>query len=274
MASFTVDQAEGLRKLLDKRGRTNVISLFSVVSDTLRDSALLNIGSSLARLGKKVFVFDTSLSAGNLPKLVCSEQIPSLSEVLNRNQNIYDAVKLVPQGFAFSYLYKVVPTTLSKDSLNTAFEKIAQQADITFVKAELETDDVYPLKAMASSIVVLQVSPGKTSIQNAYLMLKRLSAKLIGDSFGVLISDSSELEAENMFKNLQLTARRYLALDIFYVGFIQKDEHILRSMQPGHSLVKDFPRALSTQSFMRIAHKLDADYVSSGLASHPVSAGV
>lgn len=262
MASFTVDQADGLRKLLDKQVKSNVISFFSVVSDELCDGTLLNLSSSLAKLGKKVLVLDASILSGPILKSVRADRLPSISEVTETNGNIYNAVTMVPQGFAFSYLHKTVQKNVNKNKLDAAFDKMSYQADMTLIRGELNVDDTCPLRAMESGDIILQISPSRAAIQDAYMMLKRLRTKLIGDSFGILISDSTENEANNMFKNLQLTARRYLALDIFYVGYIQKDEHILRSMQPGLSLVNDFPRALSTQAFMRVAKKLATDYVS------------
>lgn len=268
-----VDQADGLRKLLDKQTKSNVVSLFSAVSDELRDGTLLNLSSTLASLGKKVLVVDASVLAGTLLKSVKADRLSSLSDVVETTGNIYDAVQMVPQGFAFSYLHKIVQNNVNKNKLDAAFDRMAQQADITLIRGELTVDDTCPLSAMESGNIIVQISPSRVAIQDAYMMLKRLRTKLIGDSFGILISDSTENEANNMFKNLQLTARRYLALDIFYVGFIQKDEHILRSMQPGLSLVNNFPRALSTQSFMRVAKKIATDYVSPHASVVSVRAG-
>lgn len=268
-----VDQAEGLRKLLDKQVKPNIVTLFSVVSDDLRDATLVNMSSSLANLGQKVLVVDTGRTSGLLMNMVCANALPSISDAILHDQSIYDAVQLTPQGFAFSYLNKRGQHNVNKTKLDAAFGKMSHQADITFVCGDLGADDSCPLQAMESGDILLQVTPSRTAIQDAYLMLKRLRTKLIGDSFGILISDSTENEAQNMFKNLQSTARRYLALDIFYVGFIQKDEHIQRSMQPGLSLVKDYPRSLSSQAFMRVAQKIAAGYVGSAATSNAMRTG-
>lgn len=277
MASFKVDQAEGLRKLLEQPADLHVVTVFSVLPDIIRDSAILNLATALVRMQKKVLVVDASASAAGLPRILDMQQTPTVMDAIQSDRNVYESVRMASSGFAFANLAsKTVPSAFDvhAEKITRVFQMIAKQADITLVCGGLSQDDTCPIPAMEKGEIWLHVSPGRASIQDAYLMLKRLHTKLMVRSFGILVTDGAEQEAKTMFMNLQTTAKRYLAVDLRFVGYIPKDDHQQRAIIDGNSVIKSFPNALASQAFLRIAQRLSTMHLTKEQVIDHASVGV
>lgn len=256
MASFKVDQAEGLRRMLDKP-RPRVLTIFSVLPEQDRNMMLINLGASLAATGSKILVVDASASSSALTRFVGSINMPTLSDVLAQERNMYEAVRIVPQGFAFANLSKETVPSAKKSPhaprLASMFDMMAEQADATIVSGGLSADDTFPVPAMESGEVWVHISPGPTAVKDAYLLLKRLNGKLGCRKFGLLVTGGTEQDANTVFENMEKTASRYLAADIHLVGFVPADEHIKKAGGLGKSVLDAYPRSISSQAFKRLA---------------------
>ncbi len=264
MASFKVDQAEGLRRLLDK-SKPRVLTIFSVLPEQDRNMMLVNLGASFAATGSKILVIDASASTGTLSRCVGSADMPTLCDVLMQERNMYEAVRIVPQGFAFANIANdSVPSSKKypyAHHLSTMFDMMAEQADITVVNGDLSVDDALPVPAMESGEVWIHVTSGPTAVKDAYLLLKRLNSKLGCRKFGLIVTSSKEQDAKTVFHNMEKTASRYLAADIYLIGFLPADEHIKKANGLGKTVLDAFPRAVSSQAYKRLATRfLSSEY--------------
>jgi flagellar biosynthesis protein FlhG len=95
LASFKVDQAEGLRRLLDKP-KSRVLTMFSVLPEQDRNMMLVNFGAALAATGSKVLVVDASATSNALARHVGAASMPTLCDVLTQDRNMHEAVRIVP----------------------------------------------------------------------------------------------------------------------------------------------------------------------------------
>ena len=251
-----VDQAEGLRRLLDKP-KSRVLTIISVLPEQERNRTVVNLGASMAANGTKVLVVDASAASNALSHFVGSAGMPTLCDVLNQERNMYEAVRIVPQGFAFANMAKVtVPSSKTYShalGLASMFDMMAGQADVTLVNGGLSADDTFPVPAMESGEVWVHLSPEPAAIKDAYLLLKRLNSKLGCRKFGLLVTGGTQQDAQTVFANMEKTASRYLAADIHLVGFVPADEHIRKAGELGKSVTDAFPRSISSQAFKRLA---------------------
>jgi flagellar biosynthesis protein FlhG len=256
LASYPVDQAEGLRRLLDKP-KSRVLTVISVLPEQDKNAMLVNLGASLAAGGSKVLVVDANASSGVLSRFVGSGDMPSLCDVLTQERNMYEAVRIVPQGFAFANIAKgTIPSAKTyphASRLESIFNMMTEQADVTVVSGGLSVDDTFPVPAMDSGEIWVHVSPEPVAIKDAYLLLKRLNDTLGCRKFGLLVTGGTEQDAHTVFENMGKTASRYLAAQIDLVGFVPKDDHIKRASGLGKTVLDAFPRAISSQAFKQLA---------------------
>jgi flagellar biosynthesis protein FlhG len=263
LASFSFDQAEGLRRML-AGPRPRIITFLSVLPEADKSAMLVNIGASLAAAGSDTLLLDANLSPNGVAARLGAAADAVLMQVARQQCNLEQIVRKMPQGFRLAALACTtdVGTQLATElathrpALEQAFQLLAQQNDIVLVDAALDTEDRLPLPAMASSEVVVQVSTDPASITAGYALIKRLNAALGRRPFGVLVSDASEQQAQLVFHNMALAANRYLALPLHSIGSVPADAHIKRASGLGRAVVEAFPLAGASVAFRRLAGRL------------------
>lgn len=257
MASLRTDQAEGLRRLL-VRQQPRVVTFFSVMHDASKTLALVNLGAALSKSGNKTLVIDASAESAGLPRFVGAEAMPALEDVVKQERNMYEAIRIVPQGFAFTNVAKkVVPSAMHPDSERYAELSgiMSEQADITLINGGISADDTLPLPVIREGQVLIHLSSHPASVKGAYLLLKKLYTVIGCRSFGMFVSDAMEREAKLVFQNMQETARRYLAVDLEFAGFVPQDVLMARAGSLRKSVVDVYPSAVASQAFMLLAQR-------------------
>ncbi|HEX2603465.1 MAG TPA: antiactivator of flagellar biosynthesis FleN protein [Oxalicibacterium sp.] len=261
MASFECDQAEGLRRLL-AGPKPRIFTFLSAATSAERSAMLVNLSTSLARTGKQVVLLDGCPSNGVSQRIDVRLQATLLD--VARQQRAFDQVALqMPHGFHLAALTSgsLKPFTPDVDQLrrlSNTFNVLAAQADVLLVDAELDADDAFPIGAMASGEIVVQVGAGADSVKDAYALIKRLSAQSGRRPFGIVVSGTDEREAETVYQNMAQAASRYLAVQLYSVGFVPSDDHVTRAARQGRAVVDVFPRSGASAAFRRLAEQLSA----------------
>jgi flagellar biosynthesis protein FlhG len=135
---------------------------------------------------------------------------------------------------------------------------MAEQAEVTIVNGGLSADDTFPVAAMEDGEVWVHISTGPAAIKDAYLLMKRLNSTLGCRKFGLLVTGGAQNDALTVFENMEKTASRYLAADIYLVGFVPPDEHIKRAASLGKTVLETFPRAIASQAYKQLAARFVA----------------
>jgi flagellar biosynthesis protein FlhG len=143
--------------------------------------------------------------------------------------------------------------------LDACFELLGKQTDMLLIDGELHAEDGLIVPTMANGEIVIQVSPGATEIQQAYGLVKRLNAQLGRRSFGILVTDASEQEAQVVYDNMARAAKRYLAVHLKSLGSVPADDYLRRATRLGRSVVEAFPLAGASIAFRRLAGRVAAE---------------
>lgn len=260
MANFDFDQAEGLRRMLAGAKPRIVTFLSAMPNDKEKGAMLVNLGASLVRAGSDVLLVDASLGSSGVASRLGASCSYTLMDVARQECPLDRVVEQMPQGFGIVALAKkkINSSTFSLDDtrrLGHAFDLLSKQTGIVVVDGELATDEDFPVPAMASSEIVVQVSTTPASIKAAYCLIKRLNTQLGRRPFSLLVTGASEEEAKVVYENMAQAASRYLAIQLTSMGSVPADEHLHRAARLGRAVVDAYPLAGASVAFRRLAGK-------------------
>ncbi|MBV8636360.1 MAG: antiactivator of flagellar biosynthesis FleN protein [Burkholderiaceae bacterium] len=265
MANFDFDQAEGLRRLLSGP-KPRVFTFLSVTPDAAKSTVLINLAATLARSGSDVLMLDARAKYRGVASALELPYCPTLMDVARKKRALNDAVRTMEQGFSVALMRHENRVDLDAcqdgkilQQLDACFELLGKQADMLLIDGELHAEDGLIVPAMASGEIVIQVSPGAAEIQQAYGLVKRLNAQLGRRSFGILVTDASEQEAQVVYDNMARAANRYLAVHLKSLGSVPADDYLRRATRLGRSVVEAFPLAGASIAFRRLAGRVAAE---------------
>lgn len=278
MASFDMDQAEGLRRMLE-RPKPRLFTFLSVLSDLDKQAMLFNIGASLHAAGRQAILVDAAAAA--CYTRLARTRTATLLDVARRERTLDDVIEPLKQGFGLALLARhCAPDVLQQAvaanaaRIADAFDSLAARADIVLLDGALDANDAFPIAAMDDGEIVIQVSTNSTSIKSAYVLLKRLSDKLGRRRFSLLVTGGAEKEAQMVYDNIAQAASRYLATQLDFLGAIPADEHLARAAGQGRTVIDAFPLARASLAFNRIAGQFLVPAGTYGMPSGGIHLGV
>jgi flagellar biosynthesis protein FlhG len=260
LASFEVDQAEGLRRMVDGP-KPRIFTFLSAAPDDEKEAMLVNLGASLADAGSRVLLLDACPDLRGISARLGASDGATLLQVARQERALNEAIELMPQGFGIATLTHGALEPALRDAdqarrLANTFDVLATQTDIMLVDAELGAEDDLPLPAMAAAQIVVQVSADAASIKSAYAIIKRLHARLGRRPYSVLVTGASEQTAQQVYQNMMQTASRYLAVPLSCLGTVPADEHLTRAASLGRTVIDAFPMAGASMAFRQLAGRL------------------
>ena len=256
LANLQFDQAEGLRRML-AGPKPRIVTLLSVLSVAEKNAMLTNLAASFAHLGNDAILVDARKNNGVGMRLGNTRRVGLLS-VARQECALNEAVQAIQQGFNFATVAwdDSACSGADKQRLSNVFNVLAQQYGSVIVDAALDGTNSLPVDALMDGEIVIHVSTSAESIKAGYGLIKQLNATLGRRSFGVLVTNAEESQAQLVYANLAKTASRYLAVPLHFMGSIPADDHLSRAARLGRSVIDAFPMAMASVAFRRIAGQL------------------
>jgi len=259
LASFGGDQAEGLRRMLGGP-KSRIVTFLSAATSEEKGATLINLGASLTQSGSNVLLLDVCTSQQGVSSRLDGIRGVTLMQVARREGVLDDAIQSVPQGFGIAALMRGPqragpPDAQQVQRLADVFTELATRADIVLVDAELGDSELFPIPALATNEIVVQVANTPASITSAYSIIKRLNGQMGRRPCSILVTGASEKEAQVVYRNMAQAANRYLAVKLTSMGFVPADEHLTRAARLGRAVVDAFPLAGASVAFRRLAGK-------------------
>ncbi|MBB5392902.1 flagellar biosynthesis protein FlhG [Herbaspirillum sp. SJZ130] len=280
MASYDIDQAAGLRRMLE-RPVPRLFTFLSVLGEEEKSAMLINLAASLSQAGHQVLLVDGGVaSSGLLTRIGLRHDVATLQEVARMERPLHEAVRLLPEGFSMARIARrAVPAAGHPQAgrLVSIFDTLIEQAEITLVNGVLAEDDSFPVSTMEMGEIVIQLSTSASSIKAAYVLLKSLTDRIGRRPFSLIINDATEAEAQTVYANMAQAASRYLAAQLNFLGSVPADDHIRRACGQGRAVMDVFPFAGASIAFHRLAKQLagqDAAKSAYGMATDGASLGV
>jgi flagellar biosynthesis protein FlhG len=278
-----MDQAEGLRTLMDTppKGRDaepkstdayqgpdpfqgpRVISISSGKGGVGKTNIVANLGFAFTQLKKRVLVLDADLGLANMDVLLGLAPQYTIEHLLNGQKTISDILIKGPGGMsimpASSGVQELADLKESeKIILLNELDSLAEAIDIFLIdtSAGISSNVLYFNMAAEESIVI--ATPEPTSITDAYILIKVLSKKCRKKHFTILVNSAhNEREAKEVFRRISKVVYHFLgSLSIDYLGYIPFDERLPSAVIQQQPVLKIYPQAISSRSFMEVAKAL------------------
>lgn len=266
MSSFQNDQAAGLRRIM-ALPKPRVVSIISATCAQNQPRLITNLAASILNQGNDVLVVhasqdshEDSYEVGNLATLYDVAQGKSSIQVATKNtKHGFSATKLMPRKL----LNKPMASN-SSTQLIDVFNALVQQYEIVLIDATLNDEHQLPLQSLNESEIIIQLTHNPESITQAYTLIKQIYNQIGRRSFGIIVGNATETQAQIVFRNISQVAKQFMQIELEFFGAIPADDHLSRATKLGRSVIDAFPLANASTALKKIAQRLDFkhDYAS------------
>lgn len=253
------DQAAGLRRIMAKP-KPRVVSVLSALPSQAQARLITNLATSIANQGSDVLVLHAS--EHTLEQNYELDQSPSLLDVILEKNILQQTIKSTSHGFSsvklmHKHLLKNANDNHTTSQLNLLFNQLTQQYDMVLVDTMLNKANTLPLHKLNESEIIIQLSRKPESITQAYSLIKQVCSELGRRSFGIIVDDSTDAQAQVVFRNISQVAKRFMQIELDFFGAIPADSHLNRASKLGRSVIDAFPLAIASTALKQIAQRLD-----------------
>lgn len=253
------DQAAGLRRIM-ATPRPRVVSILSTAPSRDQARLMANLATPIVAHGNDVLILHASHESSE--SIYEINKLPALLDVINSESLLQSAIKNSGNGFSVAKLMPGHQVGKPLDSflgeqLNAIFIGLAQQYEIILVDAALNSNHLLPLKALNEGEIIIKLTRQPESIKEAYALIKKIYGQLGSRSFGIIVDNASESQAQLVFDNISQVARRFMQIELEYFGAIPPDVHLSRAAKLGRSVIEAFPLASASAALKQIAQRLD-----------------
>jgi len=251
-----------LEKISDHSPDTRVIAVTSGKGGVGKTNIVANLGYALTRQGKKVLILDADWGLGNIDVLLGLTPCYNLSHVVMGEKRISEIIvngpgrmKILPASSGIQEL-----TQLSFDqkiSVLTQLDLLVDSVDVLLIDTAAGiSSNVMDFNVSAQEITVV-VTPEPTSLTDAYALMKVLSVKYAEKHCKLLVNMATSLqEGQEIFRQLNLVASKFLDISIDYLGCVLHDERVPKCVKRQQTISEAYPSTRASRCFYALAQKI------------------
>ncbi|AIQ64434.1 cobyrinic acid a,c-diamide synthase [Paenibacillus stellifer] len=276
-----MDQAQSLRELAAGQNRklsegktdsARIITVCSGKGGVGKSNFTLNFALTLKSLGKKVLLFDADIGMANLDVLMGVSPKYNLYHLLGREAPIEEIIQLGPDhlpfiagGSGMEELFSLSDRDL--DYFSSQISDIADEMDyILFDTGAGLSKETMKFIVSADECFVV-TTPEPTAITDAYALMKVVHNSHPQVEFRLIVNQASDIrEANATSDKIRMAAKRFLQMDINYLGYISSDVHVVQAVKKQVPFSMAYPQSAASKDVHRLAMKYlssDRSYASS-----------
>lgn len=261
MSGFAGDQAEGLRRLL-QRNQTRIIALASGKAHVGLSTVAVNLAWALAAQGQQVWIIDEGLGPDSSTARLGLQTHGELAQVLKGQMQLSQvllhyctALSLLPAREGLRRSAHLDDAQHAR--LACAYAQLNPQPDIVLL--DLAADRTYfnfAAAAAADEILVL-LAQEHAAITASYFLIKKLAQDYARNRFHVLLAKAKETsDAAGIYTNMAQAARRYLHAQLIGVPAIPWDEAVKRAQRLAKPVTEAYPDACCSLAYRALAQQI------------------
>ncbi len=280
-----MDQAEQLRNIVKKHSMpdqlSRVITVTSGKGGVGKSNLSVNLGIQLSRMGKRVIILDADFGLANVEVMLGIRPQYNLADIIYGNKSLQEIITKGPENLMFisggSGIQELSNITRSQiDFLNQKLYELDEYADIIIIDTGAGVTDSVLEFVMASSEVLLVITPEPTSITDAYALLKILNKRddFRSDMTSIkMISNriNSQDEGINLYKKMNLVVEKFLTIKLDYLGGIPQDSNVTRAVMQQKPYSVLYPSSPSSKAVYNLAASLCSNNNMNGLEQRGIA---
>ena len=264
MSEMIHDQAAGLRRRMATAEPVQVIAVTGGKGGVGKTSVSVNLGVSLAGMGRRVMLLDADLGLANIDVVLGLHPKYDLSDVMSGERSLDEimltgpaGIQVVPGASGLPCMAEMSPAEHS--GLIHAFSEVANDVDVLLIDTAAGISDQVISFCRAAQEVVVVVCDEPASITDSYATIKLLNREHGIQRFRILANMiRSVQEGRELYNKMCRVTDQYLDVMLTYMGGIPYDENLRKAVKSQKPVVEAFPRSRSAQAFNNLAKKTDS----------------
>jgi len=240
---------------------TRIITVTSGKGGVGKTNISANLALHLASLGYSTCLFDADLGLANINILLRIYPEYNLQDVILHNRDIknilikdYEGMDIIPGSSGVEEMANLKPEQIVK--LIREFSKLDTYDYFIIDTAAGISRDVISF-CLASSELMVIITPDPTSLTDAYSLLKILTLNGFKSSVMVVINQSPGIQsAKNALGKFMTTTTKYLGLKLIPIGVIGRDQNVVSAVSRQKPFITLYPNTSASKSIKNIAQNL------------------
>jgi len=223
-----------------------------------KTNVVANMGIALSLMDLRVAILDADYGLGNIDILLGIEPRLDISDLLKDAASLEDILikknelLIIPASSGVQSLAHL--SEYQEILLYKELKKLEKLADILIIDTAAGISDNVISLLLAADEVVLVVSPDNTSIVDSYAVVKVVSELDTFKTFSIITNMvQDEEEGADVFLKFSRAVKKFLNKEVFYLGYIQRDEKLLTAMKYQVPVVEKFPDTVCSKNFKELA---------------------
>lgn len=246
----------------EKRKTPRIITVTSGKGGAGKTTLVINLAIALSKLGLRVCIVDCDLGTSNIDILLNLHARYTIQDVIQGKKHIFEILLEGPCGTV------IAPGTSGFQPLTGISEAQAQKvinslgqlepyADIILIDTGAGvSNNVMFFNQMADEVITV-TTPEPHSITDTYASLKVMVDHKPSPALWLVVNrPETKEEGNGTAERIVSAAKRFLSLDIRYLGHVVDDINVSRSIKKLSPCLTKFPDSEATACYRNLAHKL------------------
>lgn len=266
-----MDQAENLRNIIKSKDivstNSRVITITSGKGGVGKSSISVNLAIQLQKAGKRVIIIDADFGLANVEVMLGIRPQYTLADIIYHGKSMKDIITMGPEGIGFisggSGIEELLNLTREQIiRLTRKFRELDGLVDVVIIDTGAGISESVLEFVIASSEVLLVVTPEPTSITDAYALLKTLNKneEFHQDNSSIKIITNrvnNQYDGKELYHKLSLVVEKFLSIQIEYLGAIPQDSNVSKAVMQQKPFSLLYPNSPSSKAIYGIAHQLE-----------------
>jgi len=222
-----------------------------------------NTAVGLAMSGRRVLLLDADLGLASLDLALGISPDKTLLSVLTNECSVNETIVEGPAGV---HLIPACPGRYDVANLDAAQRArlwdLVEEAAVGYDALIIDTGAGIGSNAVGfasyADDVLLVTTPDPSSLRDAYAMAKVLHRRGGVDRVCVLANQvTNQREGAEIYSRMDSVVRRFLTLDLAYVGAVPRDEVVREGVAMGHPFVMRKPDSAAAAAIQNLVRRLN-----------------
>ncbi len=240
---------------------TRTITITSGKGGVGKTNISVNLALHLATLGYRTCLFDADLGLANINILLGLNPEYNLEDVLLNRRDLqdviiknYNGIDIIPGSSGTEQMANLEGDQV--DHLIRSFSELDGYDFLLFDTSAGVSKNVISF-CLASSEVVLVITPEPTAVTDAYALLKILSLNGFRGTAKVVVNQCKSIPiAKFVYNKFKGTVRKYLPIYVMLLGIVVQDNKVTEAVKTQRALILLYPESNASKCIKNITKHL------------------